>query len=95
MDFLLCYFTSVDNYILVKFPLKHLYILDPLSPASSSYYFSANRIILAQLPIRWVPKPISIDATRSGPEADHTLPFSAEVKMCGAVFPLLHAYYIA
>jgi hypothetical protein len=47
-------------------------------------FTTASRTALGstQPPIKWVPRALSLGVKRPGPEADHSRPSSAEVKIC-------------
>jgi hypothetical protein len=57
-----------------------------------SLYYVASRLVVGptQPPIQRVSVPLSSRVKRSGREADHSPPSSAEVKSVGAIPPLPH-----
>jgi hypothetical protein len=64
-------------------------------PAGARYYLSvASRPPLrpTQLPIQWVWEAVSTGVKRSGREADHSPPFSVEVKNGGVIPSLPHTF---
>jgi hypothetical protein len=60
-------------------------------------FTTASRTALGptQPPIQWVPEAFSLGGNRPGREAGHLPPFSAEVKMRGAIPPLPQYAFMA
>jgi hypothetical protein len=61
-----------------------------LAGARDFFFFSASRPALGptQRPVQWVPGAVSPGVERQEREADHSPPFSAEVKNDGTISPL-------
>jgi hypothetical protein len=60
------------------------------------FFTTASRTALGptQAPIQWVPRALSLGIKRVGREADHSLPFSAEVKNTSTRQYVFMAWYL-
>jgi hypothetical protein len=91
-DFIKLYGTSESWNSLVSIAVGYRVDGQSLNSGKIFLFSTASRLALGptQPPIQWVPGTLSTGVKQLGHEADHSPPFSFEVKNGGAIPPLLH-----